>query len=127
MAQWQGRSKKKPSGGRLRPNRGKRKFEIGREDQFAFIGEPTRKKVRTRGGNQKIQLFGVMKANIYDPKTGKTARATVKSVLENPANPNFVQRNIITKGAIILTDLGKARVMSRPGQHGVMNAVLLEK
>jgi small subunit ribosomal protein S8e len=127
MAQWQGRSKRKPSGGRLRPIRGKRKFEIGREDQFAFVGEPTRKTVRTRGGNQKMQLFGVSAANVVDPRTGKTTKTKVTSVLENPANPNYVQRNIITKGAIIMTDLGKARVTSKPGQHGVLNAVLIEE
>jgi small subunit ribosomal protein S8e len=126
MAQWQGRSKRKPSGGRLRPIRKKRKFEIGREDQFAFVGEPTRKIIRVRGGAKKVQLFGVSHANVTDPKTGKFQRAKVLSVLENPADPNYVQRNIITKGAIIDTSIGKARVTSRPGQDGVLNAVLVE-
>ena len=99
MAQWQGRSKRKPSGGRLRPIRKKRKFEIGREDQFALVGESSRKKIRTRGGDSKVQLFGVKHANITDPKTGKIKRADVETVLENPADPNYVQRNIITKGS----------------------------
>jgi len=126
MAQWQGRSKRKSSGGRLRPIRKKRKFEIGREDQFAFVGEPTRKIIRVRGGDSKVQIFGVNKANVTDSKTGKIQRADVLSVLENPADPNYVQRNIITKGAIIETSLGRARVTSRPGQHGVLNAVLLD-
>jgi len=126
MARWQGRSKRKPSGGRLRPIRKKRKFEIGREDQFTVVGAQNRKTVRTRGGNTKSQLFGVAKANVKDMKTGKVSRVDVQSVIENPADPNYVQRNIITKGAIIKTSLGKARVTSRPGQHGVMNAVLIE-
>jgi len=126
MARWQGRSKRKPSGGRLRPIRKKRKFEIGREDAFTIIGPLARKTVRVRGGNVKSQLFGVAKANVRDPKTGKVSSVDVQSVVENPSDPNYVQRNIITKGAIIKTSLGKARVTSRPGQHGVMNAVLLE-
>lgn len=126
MARWQGRSKRKPSGGRLRPIRKKRKHEIGREDAYTVIGPQVRKTVRTRGGNVKSQLFGVAKANVRDPKTGKVSSADVQTVVENPADPNFVQRNIISKGAIIKTSLGKARVTSRPGQHGVMNAVLLE-
>ena len=126
MARWQGRSKRKPSGGRLRPIRKKRKFEIGREDQFTVVGAQNRKTVRTRGGNTKDQLFGVAKANVKDMKTGKVSRVDVHSVIENPSDPNYVQRNIITKGAIIKTSLGKARVTSRPGQHGVMNAVLIE-
>ncbi|MCI4362340.1 MAG: 30S ribosomal protein S8e, partial [Thermoplasmata archaeon] len=38
-------------------------------------------------------------------------------------NPNYVQRNIVTKGAILETELGLVRVRSRPGQDGVVNAV----
>ncbi|NLM29905.1 MAG: 30S ribosomal protein S8e, partial [Methanomicrobiales archaeon] len=29
------------------------------------------------------------------------------------------------RGAIIRTDIGRARIVSRPGQDGVVNAVLL--
>ena len=53
MALWQGRSRRKPSGGRYRPFRKKRKFEIGREQQFAFIGPQKLKLYRTKGRNQK--------------------------------------------------------------------------
>jgi small subunit ribosomal protein S8e len=45
--------------------------------------------------------------------------------VENQANIHYVRRNIINKGAIIETNLGKARVTSRPGQTGTINAVLL--
>ncbi|MFA7072263.1 MAG: 30S ribosomal protein S8e, partial [Methanoculleus sp.] len=31
----------------------------------------------------------------------------------------------LTRGAIIRTDIGRARIVSRPGQDGVVNAVLL--
>ena len=48
-------------------------------------------------------------------------------VIENTANPNYVRQNIITKGSVIETEKGKAKVTSRPGQHGVVNAVLLTK
>ncbi len=47
-------------------------------------------------------------------------------MVENPANPNYVQRNIITKGAIIKTSAGNAKVTSRPGQDGTINAVLVK-
>ena len=36
-------------------------------------------------------------------------------------------RNIITRGATILTEIGLARVTSKPGQDGVVNAVLIEQ
>ena len=47
------------------------------------------------------------------------------TVKENPSNPHYVQRNIMNKGTIIMTDAGAARITSRPGQDGVINAVLL--
>jgi small subunit ribosomal protein S8e len=47
------------------------------------------------------------------------------AVIENTANPNYVRQNIITKGSIIGTEKGNAKVTSRPGQHGVVNAVLM--
>jgi small subunit ribosomal protein S8e len=47
-------------------------------------------------------------------------------VEKNTANPNYVRRNLLTKGAIIKTELGSARIVSRPGQDGIINALLLE-
>jgi len=47
-------------------------------------------------------------------------------VLENPANRHFVRRNILTKGTIIETVKGKAKITGRPGQEGMVNAVLIK-
>lgn len=126
MALWQGRSRRKKTGGRYNVLRSKRKSEIGREQQIAVIGKDSKKRVRTRGGNIKYRVLSSKHANIYDSKKKKTERAEIKSVLENPANPNYVRRNIISKGAIIETDLGKARITSRPGQDGVINGVIVK-
>ncbi|MEK6949175.1 MAG: 30S ribosomal protein S8e, partial [Nanoarchaeota archaeon] len=49
----------------------------------------------------------------------------IKTISGNPANRHFVRRNIMTKGAIIETEKGKARITSRPGQDGAVNAVLI--
>lgn len=123
MGIWQGRSRRKPTGGRLRPIRKKRRFEIARELQHATIGAGTVKKYRVRGGNQKLRILTASQVNVFDPAT-KTSRVTkIVTVRENPANPNYVQRNIITKGAILATEIGLVRVRSRPGQDGVINAV----
>ncbi|HEV2428900.1 MAG TPA: 30S ribosomal protein S8e [Thermoplasmata archaeon] len=123
MGIWQGRSRRKPTGGRLRPIRKKRRFEIARELQHATIGGGTVKKYRVRGGNQKLRILTASQVNVFDPAT-KTSRVTkIVTVRENPANPNYVQRNIITKGAILATEIGLVRVRSRPGQDGVINAV----
>ena len=126
MALWQGRSKRKPSGGMYRPLRKKRKHEIGREVQLATIGKSKTKKVRVRAGSVKIRLLSGEYVNLLNPKTGKVQKVKVVTVIENPSNPHYVQRNIITKGAVLKTELGKARVTSRPGQHGILNAILME-
>ena len=125
MALWQGRSKRKPSGGRLRPIRKKRKFEIGREQQYAFLGPQKLKLYRVRGAKQKVRILNAEWANVTDPKTGTTKKAKILTVKENPSNPHFVTRNIVTRSATVDTDLGLARVTSRPGQDGVVNAVLV--
>jgi small subunit ribosomal protein S8e len=127
MGIWQGRSRRKPTGGRLRPNRKKRKFEIAREIQFPTIGTPSLKLYRVRGAGRKVRILSDNKVNVYDPvsKTTKVAKAT--TVTQNQANPNYIQRNIISKGAVVETDLGPVRIVSRPGQHGVLNGILLPK
>ena len=57
MALWQGRSKRKPTGGRYRPFRKKRRREIGREQQYAFIGAQRLKLYRTKGANRKVRIL----------------------------------------------------------------------
>jgi small subunit ribosomal protein S8e len=127
MGIWQGRSRRKPTGGRLRPIRKKRRFEIARELQHASVGSGTVKRYRVRGANQKLRILTAAAINVFDPATKTMKVAQIVTVRENPANPNYVQRNIITKGAIVETDLGLVRVRSRPGQDGVLNGVRVAK
>ena len=108
-------------------HRKKRPFEIGREKQFTVVGVPKQKKIRTRGQNLKMRLLATDMANVIDPKTNKTKHVKILTVVENSANPFYVRRNVINKGAIIETELGNAKVVSRPGQHGVVNAILISK
>jgi small subunit ribosomal protein S8e len=126
MAIWQGRPKRKASGGRLRLARKKRRFEVGREKQFTHVGARKVKMYRVKGANTKARLLLVDTANVVDPKTKIIKKATILTVKSNPSNPNYVQRNIITKGATVMTDLGEAVITSRCGQDGVVNAILVE-
>ena len=127
MAKWHGISRRKSTGGRLRHARGKRRTEISSENQFAYLGEEDlRKNYRKTAGSQTVRLLAVHEINVNDSKEGKTVRATINTVLENDADPNYVRRTIITKGAIVDTDIGRVRVTSRPGLHGVVSGVLLE-
>ena len=125
MALWQGKSRRKPTGGRRVPSAGKRKFEIGREKQYTKLGKQSLKQYRTCGGNVKVGMLAAEFANVVDKKTNTVKKVKITNVKTNPADPNYVQRNIINKGATIETELGTAIVTSRPGQDGAVNAVLI--
>ena len=131
MAKWHGISRRKPSGGRLkRPSRyrGKRNTEISSENQFAFVGDKnSRKLYRKTAGLQTVRVLSVKNINVNKPKEGKTVRAEITNVVRNDADTNYVRRNIVTKGAIVETDIGRVRVTSRPGMHGVVSGILLEE
>ena len=60
-----------------------------------------------------------------DPKTKKSSKAKINTVVDNPANRNFIRANILTKGTVVDTDKGKARITNRPGQEGTVNGVLI--
>ncbi|MDH5374220.1 MAG: 30S ribosomal protein S8e [Candidatus Bathyarchaeota archaeon] len=125
MSVWHGDLKKrKPSGGRKRSYRRKRKFEKGSFPAETMLGEPKRKVERERGGNTRIKILSDKYACVTDPKSGKTEKVEVVRVVKNPANVDYDRRGVITKGAIIETPKGLARVTSRPGQNGIINAVL---
>lgn len=125
MATWQGKSRRKPTGGRRVFSAGKRKFEIGREKQLTRLGMQSLRQYRGAGGSIKVAVLLAEFANVVDKKTNVVKRVKIKNVKVNQADPNYVQRNVLNKGATIETDLGDAVITSRPGQSGVVNAVLL--
>ncbi len=125
MVKCQGRSNRKPSGGRIWSKRKKRRYELGRESAETRIGEKKQIRISVRGGSSKHRLLVANETNITTPGSGETQKAKIISVIENPANPHFVRRNIVTAGAIIETEIGRAKVTGRPGQDGTVNAVLL--
>jgi len=128
MSVWHGNLyKKKPSGGRKRAYRRKRKFEEGRFPAETILGEPKKKIVRGRGGTMKIKALSDKYVCVTDPKSGKTEKVEIMRVVKNPTNIDYDRRGVITKGAVIETSLGLARVTSRPGQHGIINAVLISE
>jgi small subunit ribosomal protein S8e len=121
---WQGRSTRKKTGGRRKRGRKKRKHELGDEPTETQVGEKKFKTVVVRGGGEKTHVLRTDEANYIDG--GETERVEIQNVAENDANPNYARRDIITKGAVIETPKGRARVVSRPGQDGVVNAVAVE-
>lgn len=128
MSVWHGDlHKKKLTGGSKRAYRKKRRFERGSFPVETTLDERKLKIIRRRGGNLKAKLFSEQQASISDPATGKTEKTEIMRVVRNPANVDYNRRGVITKGTIIETKLGLARVTSRPGQHGLINALLMPK
>ena len=128
MPQWHGDlHKRKRSGGRRKVFRGKRAYEMGSDPAATVIGELRLAPKRGRGGKAKLKVLATKFANVTDPSTGKTEKTEIRGVVRNPANVDYQRRGVITKGAILETPLGQARVTSRPGQHGVVNAILVVK
>ncbi len=123
---WQGNSRRKFTSGRLVRARGKRKFEAGREAADTHVGEDVKKIISSRGGNRKYRLLRANMVNVVDPNARTVTRASIETVMENPANQHYVRRDIVTKGAVIKTSAGIARVTSKPGQSGIVNAVLID-
>ena len=129
LAVWHGKSRRKFTGGLLRALRArmKRKYEMGRITVHTTLGEEeVRTSVRVRGGNKKVRVRRAVYANVADPRTGKVQKVKILSLIENKAHRHFIRSGVITKGAVIETELGNARVTSRPNQHGVVNAVLIQ-
>lgn len=127
MATWHLRSKRTKTGKKLSKLRKKRKMDRGFKFLETRIDGRSAKHKRSRGGNIKVKLKSIDTANVTDPKNGKTTRSKVLSTTTNDANPHYVRRNVLTKGAVIKTEAGSARVTSRPGQHGAINAVLVKE
>jgi len=121
----QHRSVRKATGGRYIAARKKRLYELGRAPTHTKVGKTKRKIISTKGGGLKVRVLTTEYANVLDPKTNKYEQAKIVTVSKTPANIHFARRNIITKGTILETEKGKVRVTSRPGQDGVVNAVLI--
>ncbi len=117
--------KRKVSGGRRKAARSRRAYERDRYPAETTIGEEIVAIKLVRGGNIKIAVEKAQYANVVD-ESNKVQRVKILGVAKNPANKEYERRQVITKGTLIKTELGLAKVTSRPGQHGVVNAVLVK-
>ncbi len=115
---------RKFTGGRKVAMRDRRKFEIDRYPNEAVMGSMEIVSRRIRGNNVKNALKTAEFANVVDPISKKVARARILQVTKNSANKDYERRGVITKGALLETESGTARVVSRPGQDGTVNAIL---
>ena len=126
MARSQERSKRKYTGKKYKLFRKKRKRELERPPINTVIGLPEKKKQqRVMGGNYKPKLFASSYINVTDQTTNKTSKVKILKFESNEASKDLNRRHILTKGAVIETELGKVKITSRPGQHGLLNGILI--
>jgi small subunit ribosomal protein S8e len=115
---------KKVSGGRYKKPK-KRKL-TGRQKQTRIvkIGDKKTKLIKTRGGSKKLTSLSnnIVNIKIKD----KTKNTKIKNVIETPSNTFLARQNILIKGAIIETELGKAKITNRPSQEGNIQAILID-
>jgi len=122
----QGKSKRTSTGSIYNLSGKKKKYQMGREVLRTRIEEKRRTKtIECRRTVKKFRLTADNFANVFDPKTKKTSKMKITDVVENPSDPHFVRRNIVTKGAVVETEKGNAKITSRPSQDGTINAVLI--
>lgn len=125
-SQFHGKPNRKGTGnGKLKSKiRDKRRSEMGGYFAATRVGTARKlKRTRGRGGSRKVKALSALFANVMTKAGYKKAKIT--GVIESPDNRNFARLGIITKGSVINTELGKAKVTNRPGQEGTVNALLL--
>jgi len=133
MTEWHGKSKRKSSGARRMSTRRcdkKLAWKGGHAAMTEVEEKDKRKTVSTRGGNKKVKVKAAKTASVSIPGQKKAVNAKIIAVSENQANRLYTRKNIVTKGAVIKVEInGKeslAKVKSRPGQAGTVQAVLVE-
>lgn len=114
----------KTTGGRRHPLRIRRKYETDRYPNEAVNGAQETITRHVRGRNRKTALKSIDFVNLA---TGgaKVKKSKIVKVLDNATNNDYKRRGIITKGAVLETEDGKCRVLSKPGQTGIVNAILI--
>jgi len=115
----------KITGGRRHPLRIRRKYEMDRYPNEALIEAQETVTRKVRGKNNKTALKTIDFVNLAIPGS-KVKKTKILKVLENPTNNDYQRRGVISKGAILETQEGKCRIVSRPGQSGVVNAIIIK-
>lgn len=115
---------KKSSGGKYIKSKKKKKYGLAGQRRTVKLGEEKRKIKRVKGGNKKITMLTSKTVNVTDD--GKTKKVEIKNVVETPSNRFLARQNIITKGTIVDTELGKVKITNRPSQEGTLNGILVK-
>jgi len=116
---------RKISGGKYKKFKKKRLYEKKGQPRLVLLGEEKKRKIKIMGGKIKTVLLKADKANVMDTKTHKAKVVAIKNVVDVPSNRFLARKNVLVKGAIIETELGKAKITNRPSQEGSVQAILI--
>jgi small subunit ribosomal protein S8e len=117
---------RKITGGKYHKLRKKVKSSLPGIERKVKLRETKQKTLRGRGGSLRSVLLTANTVNVIDPKTKTAKKTKITNVLETPSNRFLARQNILTKSALIETELGKAKITNRPSQEGSVQAVLVE-
>ena len=119
--------KRKRTGGLIKHTRSRRSDEKDTFSVDTLLGDHSVRIKSSRGGNIKVSLVSDNSVNVIDKSTNTIKKISINRVLKNPSNRDYERRGVITRGAILDTELGKVRVLSRPGQTGIINGILINE
>ena len=115
---------KKKTGGKYIKSKKKKLHEISGQKTITKIGQKKKGIKKVRGGKTKKFL---LKENFINVKKGdKISKLEIKNVIETPSNRFLARQNILTKGSIVETELGKVKIINRPTQECNINGILIE-
>ena len=119
--------KRKHTGGLIKHTRSRRSDEKDSFSVDTLLGDHSIRVKNSRGGNVKISLVSDNSVNVIDKSNNSIKKVAITRVLKNPSNRDYERRGVITRGAILDTELGKVRVLSRPGQSGIIDGILISE
>ena len=119
--------KRKHTGGLIKHTRSRRSDEKDSFSVDTLLGDHSIRVKNSRGGNIKVSLVSDNSVNVIDKSNNSIKKVAITRVLKNPSNRDYERRRVITRGAILDTELGKVRVLSRPGQSGIINGILIRE
>ncbi|MGE4596021.1 MAG: 30S ribosomal protein S8e [Nitrososphaerales archaeon] len=119
--------KRKHTGGLIKHTRSRRSDEKDTFSVDTLLGDHSVRIKSSRGGNIKVSLVSDNSVNVIDKSTNTIKKISINRVLKNPSNRDYERRGVITRGAILDTELGKVRVLSRPGQTGIIDGILINE
>lgn len=116
---------RKATGGRYKKVKKRKSTGRLKQARIVKLGENKSKLLKGRGKTQKLVLLNGEVANVI--VKGKAKKAKITNVIETPSNIFLARQNILVKGSIIETELGKAIITNRPSQEGMIQAKILEE